>query len=418
MVPACRGWGRVAMLATSRGMTGAMGARFDRFGWVVAVAVLACLLVTAGTRTAEACGGMIFKDHEQRPGGMSDQQVLIAQRIDKTVMVVSVGYVGATSDFAFLFPLQKPTSQVRDADPSLFEVLEEETAPRVIVEDATQPPPPSGGGCGCLGAGGAKSADTAGARAPTVVIHERGKTETYEYVIIGGDDAQTVSAWLEKEGFKAPAELQAAIDGYLAKGWVFLAAKLLVSAAEGNLAPLELTFRELPLEELTYPFGLSAHSLAPGSRVSVTLYLMGPAPFLPVDYEVAPIDRARLVATSAVDSNYEDLFKKQTEGGGMVLEFGAIGHNPFGSMQSKTAKTLFEMFGEGAALLRLRTQLGAAQLKDSGFRPADATEAKQTNVHSVVWSGDRPALPEPSGSALSGWLVLAAATIARRRWLR
>lgn len=379
--------------------------------WMMTLVVL-----LASPRIADACGGMLFENHEQRPGGMSDQQVLIAHAPAETVVVVSVGYVGAKGDFAFLFPLQKPTSQVLDGDKSLFAQLEEETAPRVIVEDATQPPPPSSGGCACGGGGGAKSAgvDRSGG-APSVVIHDRGQTQTYEYVVIGGDDAQTVSAWLEKEGFKAPEPFRAAIDGYLAKGWLFLAAKLLVTAPEGNLAPLELHFADLPLETLAYPFGMSSQSLAPGGRVSVTLYLAGPSPFMPIDYPVGPINATRLVATSPVDSNYEDVFAEQAKAGGMVLEYGAVARNPFTYMEGKTAKTVGQLVGEQGALLRLRTSLGAEQLRDSGFRPAEASEATQTNVHRVVWSGSRPKVAEKSGAAFYGWLVVAAGMAIRRR---
>lgn len=379
--------------------------------------MMTLLVLLASPRVADACGGMLFKDHEQRPGGMSDQQVLIAHTPEQTVVVVSVGYVGAKGDFAFLFPLQKPTSQVLDADKSLFAQLEEETATRIIVEDATAPPPPESGGCGCMG--GAMDAKSAGVErgggAPSVVIHDRGQTQTYEYVVIGGDDAQTVSAWLEKEGFKAPEAFRAAIDGYLAKGWLFLAAKLLVTAPEGNLAPLELHFADLALETLAYPFGMSAQSLAPGSRVSVTLYLAGPTPFMPIDYAVGPIDETRLVATSPVDSNYEDVFAEQAKSGTMVLEYGAVGRNPLTYMEGKTTKTVAKLLGEQGALLRLRTSLSAEQLKDSGFRRAEVGEATQTNVHRVVWSGERRAIAEKSGSALYGWLVVMAAMAIRRR---
>lgn len=390
--------------------------------WFLVLSALLTLFLTLFLApSAHACGGMLFENHESRPGGMSDQQVLIAHTPDETIVVLSVAYTGASGGFAFLMPLQKATSNVRDGDANLFAQLEDETAPRVIVEDATREPPPQSGGCAC-GGGAAKSGAAYATRAggPSVVVVDRGQTQTYDYVVIGGDDAQTVSTWLEQEGFQAPAAFQTAIDAYLAKGWLFLAAKLRAAAPEGHLAPLELHFADLSLETLTYPFSMSAHSLAPKSRVSVTLYLVGQRPFLPVDYAVAPIDAKRIAAVSPADSNYEQVFEEQTRDGSMVLEYGARGVNPFEVMSGETAKRIARLLGEGAdkgALVRLRAELSPEQLKDAGFRAAKGSEAQQTNVHRVVWRGGG-ALPAKSDATFLGWILIGAMAIARRRRLR
>lgn len=381
-----------------------------RFAMMCALVALSLVFVP---KPARACGGMLFKDHESRPGGMSDQQVLIAHTPAKTVIVVSVGYAGSGGDFAFLLPLQKATSQVLDGDREIFVQLEEETAPRVIVEDATVAPPASSGGCACGGGAAKSGADYAAGPSRSVVVHDRGQTQTYDYVVLGGDDAKSVSAWLTKEGFQAPPSFQQAIDGYLSKGWLFLAAKLLAPAPEGNLAPLELHFDDVSLETLTYPFGMSAQSLAPHGKVGITLYLAGPRAFLPVDYAVAPIRAEGLVATSAVESNYDELFAEQAAKGGMVLEYGGA-VNAFSLMDGKTAKTVSGLMGSTGTLTRLRARLSAEQLADAGFRVAVGEEAQQTNVHRVVWRGDGAALPK-SGSLALGWLLVWAIAIARRR---
>ena len=40
------------------------------------------------------CGAMVFPQHEERPGGMSDQELLVAFAADQTVLVASAGYEG------------------------------------------------------------------------------------------------------------------------------------------------------------------------------------------------------------------------------------------------------------------------------------------------------------------------------------
>ena len=80
------------------------------------------------------CGAMVFPQHEERPGGMSDQELLVAFAADQTVLVASAGYEGIDpAAFAFLLPIAAEPTEVRDADPALFIALDDESAPRVSI---------------------------------------------------------------------------------------------------------------------------------------------------------------------------------------------------------------------------------------------------------------------------------------------
>jgi len=365
------------------------------------VATLAVTLLPSAP--AHACGAMLFEQHESRPGGMSDQEIFVGAMRDETLMVVSAGFAASdTREFAFLLPIPAVPAQVEDRAPAIFQVLQHGTSPRVFIETLTEGGGDDGG-CGC------GSADKAGAlgdggRSTDVEVRDRGETETWEYVVVGGggEDA-SVAEWLNAEGFTAPAAMADSIDAYVADGWLFFAARVKPTAGAGVLAPLQMHFPAVTAAELVVPIGISAESLAPAGQLGITLYLWSVQPLAPKNYALVNAADLQITATSPTESDYETKFEAAAaEGSGQfVVEYAdAFTAGNFDLWQTSATDAGVALDGdptsfrdtlaglvEGSTsgqLVRLRTRLTPAQLQDITFEAS--AQPTTSNEHYVVYS--------------------------------
>lgn len=369
-----------------------------------AALVLPALL--ARPAPAHACGGMVFPDHVQRVGGMDDQELFVGFGADATVLVASAGYEGiAAADFAFILPLGSEPSMVLDADPALFVALDEYSAPRIsiYVDDGTSDPV-SCGFANDAGGGGGKG-DFGGG---DVIIHQRGTTATYEWVVIGGDTGTAVADWLTMSGYPLPADYAAALTPYVDAGRFFFAAKVKNAEQVGALAPIELHLPAMQPEELEIPFALAAHSLAPDKPLGITTYFWTGGLVLPANYGAKAVDDDDLVADSATESNYAALERSILDGdpmGAWLIDFSNDVYSPdeFISAYQNGAdagrytltpggdvaiRDFFTRVGDtGGYLTRLRTELRADQLRDLKLRRESGPVV--SNYHNVVFD-DRP----------------------------
>ena len=396
--------------------------------WAISALFCACLL--CWTSPSRACGAMVFDRHVDRAGGMSDQQVLVAHGAGKTMLVVSAGYADSSGAFAFVYPIAAPPMKISETDPLIFDALEQGTAPEIVVTDGTHKASDHSGGCICSGP---KAVPVDGAATANVIVHQRGATKSYQFVVVEGSDGNTVGDWLTEQGFAVPPNVAHAIDGYLGRKWVFLAAKLNADTPAGQLAPLVIELPSQPLEALQYPLGLSAVSLAPGRALSTTMYLVGGAPFKPSNYNIARVDAALLAATSPSTSNYDlrfDQLLAQYHVGLFILERGQKNWDPSKldlwrrwtqtaapavPTQSGLAPIIAElsaMFPGGMSLARLRSKLRFDQLRDMTFAPATDEEMEHGGIYQVIWrGGPAPVIPSMA------WLLIALAglwTLRRR----
>lgn len=339
---------------------------------------LALAAVALAPRPARACGGMVFPEHAARVGGMSQQELLVAFTPERTVLLASVGYEGATGAPAFILPLPAAPTEVLQADPAVLVALDELTAPEVTVEVVGED---GGGGGLCGSAGGLKDGGGGlGNDRGDVMVLQRGATADYDYVLVGGDTGETIGAWLSAEGYTLPADYAAALDPYVADDKLIFAAKLRSDAPSGALAPIELHLPPTDPGAFAIPFGLAAQSLPPDQALTITTYLLAAGGLAPANYPAAPIDQADLVAYNAVDTNYADLYAEATAAGSWVID---------ASLGDVTADTLVFAIDDaidagradaddrdpvatfaarialpGARLTRLRTTLTADQLHD------------------------------------------------------
>lgn len=344
-------------------------------------AVLAAVTL-ADPAPARACGGVVFPEHDQRLGGMTDQEVLVAFAGEATVLVASPGYQGApATGFAFILPLAHEPAEVRDADPALLVAHDEYTAPRVRIVDADNARDPVS-----LCVPGVDRDVSGDAVHDDIVIRQRGATATYEWVVIGGDTGTAVAAWLTDSGYALPPDYAAALDPYIEAGDFFFAARVTQAASDGALAPIELHLPPMTPDELVLPLALSARSLVPEQPLGVTLYLWSGGPLLPRNYASRAVDDDDLVASSPSESNYLDLERAIVDDGAWIIDHSnpilstedlvaayqagaAAGRYDATATADGSIRDFFARTGPtGGYLTRLRTALPAHRLADLELR--------------------------------------------------
>jgi hypothetical protein len=367
-----------------------------------AAALLGAAIVVTPHAPARACGGMVFQAHEERLGGMSDQELLVLFGADETVLVASAGYTGVPAgDFAFILPLAGEPLAVQDGDNALFIALDEYAAPRVAI--TVEQPEPKPTLCGGLRGDGGANGDLGGDG--DVMVHQRGSTATYDYVVIGGDTGTAVADWLTDAGYTLPADYAAALDPYVAGGSYFFAARVKADADSGALAPIELHLPPGPPETFKIPYGIAAHSLAPGASLRLTTYFYAAGPVLPGNYAAQAVDVDDLEALSETESNYADVEREilDSSGGAFVIDHSAVvaatsirgafddaveaGRVDTSGADPAYITDLFERTGVPEAhLTRLRTDMGPDVLGDMTLRRADGPEVQ--NYYSLHFDPD------------------------------
>lgn len=351
------------------------------------VALLASAAALARPTPAAACGGMVFPNHEARVGGMSDQELAVVFADTETVLVASAGYEGIdAAEFAFVLPLASEPAMVLDADPALFLALDEFSAPRVSVYvDDEQPSL-----CGSADKAGGANDLGGGEGGGDVMIHQRGVTATYEYVVIGGDTGTAIADWLTGAGYPLPADYAAALNPYVQGGWFFFAAKVKPGAEAGALAPIELHLPPAQPEAFRIPLGIAAHSLKPDAPLGVTTYFLAGGPVLTANYPSEVVDGDELVALSETETNYAELERAildKDPGGAWIIDYS----NPMsmaelqdaysagldaGRIDPKTSDSAFvtdfaaRLGIDVIHLTRLRTKLKQDQVRDLDLRSA------------------------------------------------
>ena len=359
---------------------------------LAALSILGLALLSP--RPADACGTMVFEAHAERPGGMDGQELFLSLGPDATTLVLSASFIGVGGDKAFLLPLRDVPTEVRDADDSLFIALETGTVPVVNVVEASD----EGGGFGC----GAKSGgDFSRGGESDVEVLDRGSTESYEYVVVGGDTGSALADWLSTAGFAVPSEFEAALDAYVDDGWYFLAARVAAGNTEGHLAPLELQLPAIA-GATSIPFGIGSYALAPADSIGITLYVASQGSMLPENYAVETIDRMALEAASESTSNYADLFDELVgRGSTWVVEYSygswdpssledwVNGDEEYGINVGEDVDPdwIREFHGrlgyDQARLTRLRTRLSGAELVDMNL--ATAANLDVDRDYYVTW---------------------------------
>ena len=220
-------------------------------------ALAAAALALAPAAPARACGGMVFPEHGQRVGDMSEQELLVAFTPERTVLLASAGYEGATATPAFILPLAIEPTMVMQSELGVFAALDDHTAPEIHIELLGQVG--NDGLCGAqtLKDGGGGLGNGRG----DVMVVQRGETTDYDWVLVAGDTGSSLADWLVDAGYELPPAYATALQPYLDADDFIFAAKLKSDAAAGALAPIELHLPPIEPTAFEIPFGLAAQSL-------------------------------------------------------------------------------------------------------------------------------------------------------------
>ncbi len=253
--------------------------------------------------------GKVFPKRATAKVNMPDQEALIHWADGVETMVIQTGFSGEGDEFAWVVPTPSEP-EVTASTTGLFTTLRVLTAPKMkhtesmlflffwLVALSVL--------CCAAGryidvlivltlialvvgvllpaSGAARSVVTVG----TTEVHQRGVVGNYEVAVISSDDADSLSGWLEDNGFYISDDSRQAIEHYVFEGWYFTATRLRPElAAEGGALTHPLGFR-FAVEKPIYPLRLTA---AGSTLLDIDLYVFGPERAAVDGFEVAYCNR-------------------------------------------------------------------------------------------------------------------------------
>lgn len=207
-----------------------------RFLAVVPVAAILFGLQVAAPAAACACGAPA-----PRPGQdviVDKEHAILSWDGDQERIELLLDMLTDAEDVGLIFPTPAPAT-VTAGDRERFVQIEEAIQPKqVIVDDWWA----GDGGNGTAGG------------APPVVL-EQVQLGPVEATTLAASDAVGLSDWLDANGYAIRDEVADGLQGYVGRGWYFVALKLTSDAPlDGGLDPIRFTFES---DALVYPMDLS-----------------------------------------------------------------------------------------------------------------------------------------------------------------
>jgi hypothetical protein len=210
---------------------------------LLATAVLVLVPLTAAS--ACACGGAAPSPGSEVAVGEERAIVSWNDGVEQIDMLLDMQ--STDSETGLVFPTPSPAT-VSLGDREDFEAIERVTTPTRIEEYDWWSFP------GLGGAGGA-----ADGGAPDVLATVQ--LGPIEAVTLAASDASGLQTWLDEKGFALAPAVADLLEGYVDRGWYFVALRLTGDAPlEGGLDPLRFTFES---ETLVYPLELSRAATSP-----------------------------------------------------------------------------------------------------------------------------------------------------------
>jgi hypothetical protein len=266
--------------------------------------VVCTLLAASQARPADACGGAFFVETAPDVVSVRGHEMAISISKAQTVVWDRIDVEGNPEELAWVIPVHDGAKLDVAAD-AFFVSLAANTAPRVNGPQQARSGggDDEGGGCGAASDGTAASApgasgDGAGSREVTVI--ERQTVGPYDTARIRATDPGSAGAWLAKNGFRIPADIQPVLDAYTREGFEFIALRVRPGATSASLVPLRLT---TPGADPTLPLRMSRAGLK--SRAELTLYVIAETRYKAQGFGEVLVDEKKL--TYDVDtgtSNY------------------------------------------------------------------------------------------------------------------
>ncbi len=174
------------------------------------------------------------------------QKAVIFHEGDQETLIISVTFQGDAEDFAWLIPL--PTQpEVDKSTDEIFVALEELTQPQfTILERKEMEAVPMGTG------------------ESGVTVWETKKVDIYEIAVLTSTDKESLTKWLNDNGYQYPTAQAYILEEYIDMGWYFVATKVNTDSLgelteaqlrEGHAVPLKMVFET---EKPFYPLKISS----------------------------------------------------------------------------------------------------------------------------------------------------------------
>ena len=269
-------------------------------------ASLGLLTVSAAlfhARIADACGGCFAPPDP--PTVVSGHRMVMSVSQSQTVLWDQIQYSGDPEEFAWVLPV-KPGARIEAGTAAFFEVLESQSATRVVA-----PFVDCGGGSssGCsagyasydeAGDGGSPTADGGGD--PVEVLHQ-GTVGPYETVTLSTEEPGALNAWLESHGYNVDDSTQPIVDQYVEEGFDFIALRLQPGKGVKQMTPVRVVMEG---GSMTLP--LRMVGIGTGAQTPIVLYVVGEGRYTTQNFQEVSIDYGLLSWDFATDeSNYTEL---------------------------------------------------------------------------------------------------------------
>lgn len=286
----------------------------------VAFAVAIGAVAAGHSRVALACGGCFVPPppptQPNDPGTVvAAHRMLLSVSPDQTILWDQIQYTGAPTEFAWVLPV-KPGARIELGSDALFDVLDAATSPSVRpprlrcnvfpeAECSVSAVRASTFGCSAEDASGDDAVTPIPGILPPDPVHvvSRGSAGPYETVILHSEEPDALPKWLNKHGYKIPADIEPLIATYVAEGFDFAALRLLPSAGVQQMRPIRVV---LPGAVTSLPLRMVAAGT--GARTSITLFVMGEGRYAPQNFaEVRPTWPQLSWDFASASSNYASL---------------------------------------------------------------------------------------------------------------
>jgi len=302
----------------------------------------ACVAALAVETEAQACGGT-FCDG----GGVTPPASMQVDQTGETVLFawgdgfveahIQISYEGNdASEFAWIVPvLAVPEIEVGSA--RLFQAALESTRP-LYGHDLAQCSANDTGNDPSVGFSSSPDFGTPPPPPPVVVVQD--VVGAFEYAVLDGDSAESVTTWLADNGYSNAADAPQILDEYIADGFLFVAFKLRHVAGVEDLHPVVLRYAG---DEPCVPLRLTR--IAAVEDMPIRVLALADHRAMPVSWRHVLLNRTRL-DWIGLGENYDDLVIRAIDedganGRGFVTEF-------FGAT-SIVDRTVMTFFGLDAA---------------------------------------------------------------------
>lgn len=218
-----------------------------------AALALAALLVAAPVVPAAACACGGVAPPGDAAVAVGEEHALVSWHDGVEQIDLLLGLLSTETETGLVFPTPSPAT-VSLGDRADFEAVGRVTTPRRVEVVDWWSAPNDGG----MSAG-----------APPQVLAEV-QLGPIEAVTLAASDAEGLQDWLDGNGFELAPEVSALLEGYVDRGWYFVALRLTGDAPlDGDLDPIRFRFET---ETLVYPMELSRAAAEPQT---VRLYVFG-----------------------------------------------------------------------------------------------------------------------------------------------